>query len=51
MFNKDDEKFLRHLHQQLSQHRNETGLTVKILEKRARDDREKSNNNKDKKSK
>lgn len=51
MFSKDDEKFLRLLHQQLSQQRNETGLTVKILEKKAREDREKINNAKDKKSK
>lgn len=49
MFSKDDEKFLRLLHQQLNQQRNEMGLTVKILEKKARDDREKININKEKK--
>jgi hypothetical protein len=37
MYNKDDEKFLRHLQALLSQDRQEAGLTIPTLEKRAKE--------------
>lgn len=37
MYNKDDEKFLRHLQALLSKDRQEIGLTVPTLEKRAKE--------------
>jgi hypothetical protein len=40
MYSKDDEKFHRHLQALLSQYRQETGLTVPNLEKRAKEQKQ-----------
>jgi hypothetical protein len=44
MNKQEDEKFQRHLQALLSQYRQETGLTVPTLEKRAREAKQQKNN-------